>query len=137
MHEPHSTWHACIQTNSRLQCDALMSSILWKQDENMDLYMLMNMHVVFNHEINSKLTKFNMHATIRLQSNMLSLKHDLALLWGMNHARTRSNSTMRRLMAYLKSCIQGLWTQFATTLQFLQDFKPKQQEQFSLSLTLF
>ena len=74
------TWHACIQTNLKLQCDALMSSILWKQDENMDLYMLMNMHVVSNHEINSKLTKFNMHATMEFQFNIYEQIHDLTSL---------------------------------------------------------
>ena len=75
---------------------ALMSSILSKQDENMGLNMIMNMHVAFDHGINFKLTKTNMHATIKLQSHMLSLKHDLVHKFTMKHARTSSMTTIRR-----------------------------------------
>ena len=102
----------------------------------MDLNMIMNMHVAFDHGINFKLTKTNMHATIKLQSHMLSLKHDLVHKFTMKHARTSSMTTIRRWVPYLEFQLQGeeanLWNLHSKSSSFLA----KTQEQAKLSLSL-
>ena len=56
----------------------------------------MNMHVTFYHEINSQLNNSNMHAWNELQFDMLGLEHDSIHQFSMDHARTTTNTTMRR-----------------------------------------
>jgi len=78
------------------QFDALRSQLIQKQDENMDHYKIMDMHVTIFHELNSKSNNSNMHAWIMLYINMYELTHDLALQFNMDHARISSNTRMRR-----------------------------------------
>ena len=55
-----------IQIISKLQFDALVSQLFQKQDEIMDLSLIMNMHVTICHENNLKFIDTTMHAWIKL-----------------------------------------------------------------------
>ena len=63
----------------KFQFDALRSQLIQKQVENMDYYKIMDMHVPFYHEFNSKLNNSNMQAWNELYINMYELNQDLTL----------------------------------------------------------
>ena len=101
--------HAFKSYQSFISCSNEPKSFktIWNHGFNM----VMNMHVSFDHEINFKLTKTHMHATMEFQFNTFVLNHGSTLKFGMKHARTSLNSTIRGSMAYLKSLIKRIQAQ--------------------------